>query len=171
MICRDNTTPSWLKDFADYWKNAEGRIKQGDYISEIQRALNNKKSVDDVVKDLRARVGLDSIDEIKKESETDVNKVASNKPEYLVKNPQIYEKLRGTIESEPFISYDALKSALGYDPELDSEEMEEYVKELLSMARAGKEKEQTVTDYHIDHVDTEDNKWINYDGQDLVNKI
>lgn len=169
-IYREDKTPDWLREFADYWKDAEGRIKEANYISEIQRAMGKRHSVEDLVGELRQRVGLDMVEEIKKESEKTEKKASAKVPKYLEENPELHEKIKSIIRSEPFISFEAIKSQLSYDGELNREDVREYVQELIDNTRP-KDEENKAVDYNIDHIDTEDNKWIDMNSRDLVNKI
>ena len=177
-----NKMSSWMRDFADYWKDAEGRIKNADYLSQIQKALNkDRRSVSEAVGDLRNRVGLDAVENLKKESENEgesknaaqeeQEEVKQGLPNALEEDQHLMNKVMAMIRAQPFISVEALKAEFSYADALEDEEVEKYLEDILERERSGKtkEKDQKIN-YSVDHVDTSDNKFLNYD-QDVVNKI
>lgn len=176
---RPDKMSGWMKEFADYWKHAEARIKGADYVSNVQRALNGQRSVDDVVSDLRNRVGLDLIDELKKESDSsDTSKKASMEegqmqemPSAIKNNSELLERVTAYIDAHPFTSFEALAQMEEFnDPMLDDPEVEEYVRGIISNAREGKEEREDRTNFVVDHIDASDNKYLDY-NEDRTNKI
>ena len=171
----------WMREFADYWKDAEGRIKKADYVSNVQRVLNNKRTVNDVIDDLKSRVGLDLIEDIKKESEAgDVSKTASNEeeanmkqnlPEALRENSELLERLTAYIQAHPFVSFMALSQMDQFnDPLLDDPQVEKYIQGIIENAREGKSQREENTNFVVDHIDSADNKYLDY-NEDRTNKI
>lgn len=165
----------WLSEFAEYWEKAEKRVKKADYLSEIQRALVNKgRNVEDVVSEMKERVGLNMIEDIRKESESDVDKKAlySDAPELLQKNEDLLININNKISSNPYVSFEAIQSSFNYPPELESEEVKDFIKKIIQNAREGLPKEPSTNNYNVDSVDTLDNRDV-APGQmsDGVNKI
>jgi len=169
---RPDKMSDWMKDFANYWEKAEDRIKKADYVSNVQRALNGQGSVEDMVSDMRNRVGLDLIDEIKKESEIDeIPKTASEQelPEALRQKNEFLEEVSNYISAHPFVSYEALDGQ--FDNELLADpEIEKYVRGIIANAREGQEQQSGKINYVVDHIDASDNKYLDY-NEDRTNKI
>jgi hypothetical protein len=159
----------WLKEFAEYWKDAENRVKKADYVSEIQRVLNGKRTVDDIVSDLRGRVGLDLVNIKESESEEEKKTASADIPSSLQNDQNMVEFIISKIRNEPFTTFEAIKADLGYPPEFDDPEVEKFVQEVIKEERG--DAEARPISYNIDNVDAEDNKYIDYDQRDTVNKI
>lgn len=176
---RKEETSNWLNEFAKYWDKAENRIKdsvkRGSYMSEIQKAMD-RRSMDDVIGDLKERTGLRILEEMKKESDSEVDKKASiqddmNIPEKLRAEPDLCENILQMIEQVPGKSYESIWHDFKFSDVLADPEVKKFLKDKINERKAKEQNPEESVSYNIDTVDAADNREIFNDGKDGFNTI
>lgn len=175
---RKEQTSDWLDGFAKYWKEAEGRIKRdmkrGSYMSEIQKAMD-RRSMDDVIGDLKERTGLNIIEKMKKESDNEVNKKASFQddttiPQKLREFPN-GEEVLNMIEQTPGKGLAAIWSDFGWNEIFSDPEVKEFLQQKIKERGGKEERPKESINYDVDTVDATDNREVFNDRKDGFNTI
>lgn len=169
---KDKLSP-WLSEFADYWKDAQKRIKSGDYLSQIQRALRKERSVDDVVSELKQRVGLDIMEKIKKESEQEVEKKANFNSGILndLKNDPEFKDLENRILTGSPKTFEAIWFEMGCPTKFENAEVKKYFRGLVKKRfDEMRKREDKSIGNQVESLDSSDNRAI-FDSGDKSNTI